>query len=65
MDDLNYMLHDKYDRLPLFERMEEIASKLSSNNYKGSNKKKATYLKLMYENCHKSQRLILRLIAVK
>ena len=49
-DDLNYMLHDKYDRLPLFERMEEIASKLSSNNYKGSNKKKATYLKLMYEN---------------
>ena len=52
MDDLNYMLHDKYDRLPLFERMEEIASKLSSNNYKGSNKKKATYLKLMYENCN-------------
>lgn len=51
-DDLNYMLHDKYDRLPLFERMEEIASKLSSNNYKGSNKKKATYLKLMYENCN-------------
>ena len=38
MDDLNYMLHDKYDRLPLFERMEEIASKLSSNNYKGSKK---------------------------
>ncbi|MBR5369679.1 MAG: AAA family ATPase [Bacilli bacterium] len=49
-DDLNYMLHDKYDRLPLFERMEEMAAKLSSNNYKGSNKKKATYLKLMYEN---------------
>lgn len=51
-DDLNYMLHEKYDRLPLFERMEEIASKLSSNNYKGSSKKKATYLKLMYENCN-------------
>ena len=51
-DDLNYMLQEKYDRLPLFERMEEIASKLSSNNYKGSNKKKATYLKLMYENCN-------------
>ena len=49
-DDLNYMLHEKYDRLPLFERMEEIASKLSSNNYKGSNKKQKTYLKLMYEN---------------
>ena len=51
-DDLNYMLHDRYDRLPLFERMEEIADKLSSNNYKGSSKKKATYLKLMYENCN-------------
>ena len=49
-DDLNYMLQEKYDRLPLFERMEEIADKLSSNNYKGSSKKKATYLKLMYEN---------------
>ena len=51
-DDLNSMLHDKYFRLPLFERMEEIADKLSSNNYKGSSKKKATYLKLMYENCN-------------
>ena len=51
-DDLNTMLHDKYDRLPLFERMEEIADKLSSNNYKGSSKKKPTYLKLMYENCN-------------
>ncbi len=52
MADLNSMLHDKYDRLPLFERMEEISDKLSSNNYKGSSKKKATYLKLMYENCN-------------
>ena len=51
-DDLNSMLHDRYDRLPLFERMEEIADKLSSNNYKGSSKKKPTYLKLMYENCN-------------
>ena len=51
-DELNYMLQEKYDRLPLFERMEEIADKLSSNNYKGSSKKKATYLKLMYENCN-------------
>jgi DNA helicase-2/ATP-dependent DNA helicase PcrA len=51
-DDLNYMLHDKYDRFPLFERMEEISKRLSSNNYKGSNKKQKTYLKLMYENCN-------------
>lgn len=51
-DDLNTMLHDRYDRFPLFERMDEIADKLSSNYYKGSSKKKATYLKLMYENCN-------------
>ena len=51
-DDINYMLHDKYDRLPLFERMEEIAEKLCSNNYKGKLTKKKTYLKLLYENCN-------------
>lgn len=51
-DDINYMLHEKYDRLPLFERMEEIAEKLCSNNYKGNLKKKSTYLKLLYENCN-------------
>jgi len=51
-DDINYMLHEKYDRLPLFERMEEIADKLCSNNYKGNLKKKSTYLKLLYENCN-------------
>ncbi len=49
-EDINYMLHDKYDRLPLFERVEEIADKLCSNNYKGNLKKKKTYLKLLYEN---------------
>ena len=51
-DDLNTMLHDKYEKLPLFERMDEIAEKLSSNNYKGSNKKVKAYLKLMYKNCN-------------
>ena len=49
-DDINYMLHEKYDRLPLFERVEEIADKLCSNNYKGNLKKKSTYIKLLYEN---------------
>ena len=49
-DEINEMLHYKYDRLPLFERTEEIAKKLSSNFYKGSNKKAATFGKLLREN---------------
>jgi len=51
-DDINSMLHDKYDKLPLFERVDEIADKLSSNNYKGSTKKVATYTKLLYQNAN-------------
>ena len=44
------MLHYKYDKLPLFERVDEIAEKLCSNNYKGKLAKKKTYLKLLYKN---------------
>ena len=51
-NDLNEMLHDRYEKLPLFERVEEMAEKLSSNYYKGSSKKKATFLKLLYENAN-------------
>lgn len=49
-DEINKMLHYKYDRLPLFERVEEIAEKICSNNYKGKLAKKKTYLKLLYKN---------------
>ena len=49
-DELNEWLHNKYDRLPLFERVNEIASKLSSNFYRGSMKKKLTFNKLLREN---------------
>ena len=49
-DEINEMLHYKYDRLPLFERVNEIAEKLCSNNYKGKRTKVKTYLKLLYEN---------------
>ena len=49
-DDINHMLHEKYDRLPLFERVSEIAEKLCSNNYKGKRTKVKTYEKLLYEN---------------
>lgn len=49
-DEINEMLHYKYDRFPLFERLDEIAKKLSSNFYKGSGKKNATFRKLLREN---------------
>ena len=40
------------DRLPLFERVEEIASKLSQQFYKGTNKKKASFLKLLKQSAN-------------
>ena len=49
-DDLNEMLHDRYSKLPLFERLDEMAEKLSSNYYKGSKKKIPTFMKLFREN---------------
>lgn len=45
LEELNEMLHYKYDKFPLFERLDEIADKLSSNFYKGSSKKKTTFRK--------------------
>lgn len=50
--ELNDLLHNKYDRLPLFERGEEIADKLSANFYKGSSKKKKTFLKLLKQSAN-------------
>lgn len=49
-EEVNEMLHYKYDRFPLFERLDEIAKKLSSNFYRGSGKKNATFRKLLREN---------------
>lgn len=54
-DDLNEMLHDRYSKLPLFERLDEMANKLSSNYYKGSSKKVPTFLKLFKENSNFSK----------
>ena len=51
-EEINHLLHYKYDRLPLFERVEEIASKLSSNFYDGSSKKKGTFRKLLREHAN-------------
>jgi len=51
-DDLNDMLHDRYSKLPLFERVDEIAEKLSSNYYNGSDKKIKAFLKQLNNNCN-------------
>ncbi len=51
-EEINQMIHHKYDRLPLFERMDEIAKKLSSDFYKGSSKKVRTFAKLLRENAN-------------
>lgn len=49
-DDLNDLLHNRYNTLPFFERVDIIAEKLSEANYKGSAKKKPTYKKMIMEN---------------
>ena len=48
--ELNEYLHDKYSRMPLYERITLIAEKLSSNFYKGSSKKEVTFQKLLKES---------------
>ena len=48
-EELNEMLTYKYDRFPLFERVEEMSKKLSQQFYKGSNKKAKTFGKLLRE----------------
>lgn len=51
-DDINEMLHDRYAKLPLFERVEEISDKVCSNLYKGNMKKIKTIHKLLLSNCN-------------
>ena len=48
-EELNHLLHYKYDKLPLLERIDEISEKLCSNFYKGSLKKIKTFKKLLKE----------------
>lgn len=49
IEELNHLLHYKYDKLPLLERIDEMAEKLCSNFYKGSLKKIKTFKKLLKE----------------
>lgn len=51
-EELNEMLTYKYNRLPLFERLDEMSKKLSQQFYKGSNKKAKTFGKLLKENAN-------------
>lgn len=52
MEELNEMLNYKYNRLPLFERLEEMSLKLSEIFYQGTGKKKAVFHKLLKEKAN-------------
>lgn len=49
-DELNNMLTYKYDRYPLFERVTEIAKKITENNYNGNMKNYKSIEKVLKEN---------------
>ena len=49
-DKLNNMLTHKYDRYPLFERVSEIAKKITENNYNGNMKNAKSIDKVLKEN---------------
>ena len=49
-EEVNDLLHNRYSTLPFFERVDEIALKLSEANYKGSSKKKPTYRKMILDH---------------
>ena len=48
--ELNNMLTYKYDRFPLFDRIDEIAKRIASNNYSGNTKHTPSIKKLLKEN---------------
>lgn len=51
-EEINYLLHNKYSRFPFFERIREIAKKLSLNYYGSEGKKRATIEKLIIDNAN-------------
>lgn len=46
-DELNKMFKERYSKLPVFKRLEEMATKLSENNYKGKTTKEISFLKAL------------------
>lgn len=51
-EEINYLLHDKYSRFPFFERIREIAKKLSLSYYGSEGRKRATIEKLIIDNAN-------------
>lgn len=49
-EELNNMLTHKYDRYPLFERVSEIAKKITENNYNGNMKNVKSIEKVLKDN---------------
>ena len=49
-EEVNDLLHNRYNTLPFFERVDEISLKLSESFYKGSSKKMLTFRKMIMEN---------------
>lgn len=49
-EELNEMLKNKYSKFPLMQRINEMATKMSYNNYRGSKGKISTYKRLIKES---------------
>lgn len=49
-EELNEMLHHKYDNFPLFMRIKEIAERIAYNNYKGNTKHSKSIEKILKES---------------
>ena len=47
VEELNNYLNNRYDKFPLFNRIDSISEKLSETFYKGTHKKKDTFKKLL------------------
>ena len=50
VDELNNYLINRYDKFPLFNRIDSISEKLSETFYKGSHKKKDSFKKLLVKS---------------
>ncbi len=53
-DELNYMLLKRYNHIPLIDRIDVIAEKISEQNFKGNKTKEKTVKKLLKERLNKT-----------
>ena len=56
-EELNELLH-RYEKFPLFERIDSIGEKLSEKFYKGSHKKKPTFIKSLKKSSNFNNSII-------